>query len=72
MVHFNPYLPNAWQSIAFKVRFRGSSLEVKVTKNAVEVQNLSDKAIDVMIYGEKKHVAAHQSLEIAMSERVMV
>ncbi len=71
MVHFNPYLPSAWQSIAFKVRFRGSSLEVKVTKNAVEVQNLSDKAIDVMIHGEKKHVAAHQSLEIAMSGRSM-
>ncbi len=66
MVHFNPYLPSAWQSIAFKVRFRGSSLEVKVTKNAVEVQNLSDKAIDVMIHGEKKHVAAHQSLEMAL------
>ena len=71
MVHFNPYLPSAWQSIAFKVRFRGSSLEVKVTKNAVEVQNLSAKAIDVMIHGEKKHVAAHQSLEIAMNERAM-
>ena len=66
MVHFNPYLPSAWQSIAFKVRFRGSSLEVKVTKNAVEVQNLSDKAIDVMIHGEKKHVAAHQSLNMVL------
>ena len=48
-VHFNPYLPEQWQSIAFKVRFRGSIMEVKVTKTGIEVINLSDKAIEVVI-----------------------
>lgn len=64
MVHFTPYLPDSWQSIAFKVRFRGASMEVKVTKTSVEVQNLSNKEIDVMIYGHKHHVAAHQTISI--------
>ena len=65
IVHFTPYLPDAWQSIAFKVRFRGASMEVKVTKSNVEVHNLSDKATEVMIYGNKTPVAGNQTAVIA-------
>ncbi len=64
MVHFTPYLPDAWQSIAFKVRFRGASMEVKVTKSNVQVKNLSNQAIDVMIYGTQHHVAGNQTISI--------
>jgi maltose phosphorylase len=70
-VQFNPYLPKAWQSIAFKVRFRGASLEVKVGKKHVEVTNMSEKAVDVMIYGQKHSVAAHETLTIGVMDAVM-
>ncbi len=72
LVHFNPYLPDTWTSITFKVRFRGAILEVEVNKETVGVQNLSEKALDVMIYGEKQHVAAHQTLTIAVAAMEMV
>ena len=64
VVHFNPYLPKSWESIAFKVRFRGASMEVKVTQKMVEVQNLGDKALDVVIYGTKQHVDARKDVVI--------
>ena len=72
MVQFNPYLPDAWQSITFKVRFRGAILEVKVGKKAVNLVNLSEKALDVMIYGEKQHVAAHHTVSIPVSALAVV
>ena len=64
VMHFNPYLPKAWTSIAFKVRFRGASIEVKVTQNAVEVQNLGDKALDIVLYGEKQIIGKQEKLVI--------
>ncbi len=64
MVHFTPYLPDAWQSIAFKVRFRGASLEMKVSKTSVQVENLSNQATDVMIYGTQHHIAGNQTISI--------
>jgi maltose phosphorylase len=66
-VHFNPYLPEAWQGIGFKVRFRGASLEVKIAKSGVEVS--SDKAIEVVIYGDNYAVEAGSSVKIAELEK---
>ena len=65
MVHFSPYLPDAWGSIAFKVRFRKSVLLVKVTKTEVEVSNLSNETTSVVIYGEQKIVAANSTIAIS-------
>jgi maltose phosphorylase len=63
-VHFNPYLPEAWKSIAFKVRFRGASLEVKVSQQEVQVTNLSDSAVEVVIYGDVQHVPSKQAIAL--------
>jgi maltose phosphorylase len=71
-VHFNPYLPETWKSIAFKVRFRGASLEVKVARGGIKVKNLSNKAIDIVIYGEKHTVTAQSKIEIEKLEAVVV
>ena len=71
-VHFNPYLPETWKSIAFKVRFRGASLEVKVSRDGIKVKNLSTKSIDIVIYGEKHTVTAQSKIEIEKLEAVAV
>jgi maltose phosphorylase len=64
VVHFYPYLPKAWESIAFKVRFRGASMEVKVTQHMVEVQNLGDKPLEVVIYDTKHTIGAKRDVVI--------
>ena len=66
MVHFNPYLPDAWGSVAFKVRFRGSVMELKITKTEVIVQNLTGTPIDVVLYNEKRSVKGNDSIRIAV------
>jgi maltose phosphorylase len=63
-LQFSPYLPKDWQSISFKVRFRGASLQVTVNKTGVIVNNHSTKAIDVKIYGKPHLIAANSSLTI--------
>ncbi|MEO8795957.1 MAG: glycoside hydrolase family 65 protein [Daejeonella sp.] len=65
---FNPFLPEKWNSFSFKVGFRGSLLNVKVSKAGVEILNQTDKTIDVLVYeksysvaGKNKIIAAHES-----------
>ena len=60
MVHFTPYLPENWESMTFKVRFRGASMEVIVTKTSIEVANLGENAIDVIINGQPRHIGPHE------------
>jgi maltose phosphorylase len=72
LVQFSPYLPDTWQSMTFKVRFRGAVLELSVDKKDVFVQNLSDKALDVMIYGEKYHIQAHQDFRCPSAQMTAV
>ena len=60
MVHFTPYLPENWTSMAFKVRFRGASMEVKVTKMGIEVENMGNNGIDVIINDKPRHIGPHE------------
>jgi maltose phosphorylase len=64
-VHFSPYLPDGWTSMAFKVRFRGASLEIKVTKDTIMVENESAEAVEVLIYGKAYAVAGQTTASIA-------
>ena len=56
VVHFNPYLPETWQSMSFKVRFRGASMDIKVSKSGIEVENLGNSAIEVMVKNNKLRI----------------
>ncbi len=65
---FNPFLPEKWNSFSFKVGFRGSLINVKVSKTGVEILNQTDKSIDVQVYdksytvsGKYKIIASHES-----------
>jgi maltose phosphorylase len=58
VVHFNPYLPTNWDSMSFKVRFRGASMDVKVSKSGIEVENLGNTAIEVMVRNSKLRIEA--------------
>jgi kojibiose phosphorylase len=37
-VAFSPHLPNGWRSLLFRVAWRGSGLEVRMTRDAVEAK----------------------------------
>ena len=58
LLHFNPNIPPEWKSIAFKILFRGVTVEVKVSHHAIELKNNSDKDIEVVIKGVTQKVSA--------------
>jgi maltose phosphorylase len=52
-LQLNPYCPDNWQSLAFKIRFRGALLQVTTTQEDVTVQNFSAQPITLVIHGEE-------------------
>ncbi len=60
-LHFTPYLPEQWTGFSFKIRFRGSILEVKVKKDDVEIINHSEEDIVVNLFGKEMTVEAAPS-----------
>ncbi|RRB07072.1 glycoside hydrolase family 65 protein [Larkinella rosea] len=57
-VVLDPHCPDNWESLAFKVRFRGILLEIKVTQTEVSIQNFSDKSAEIKLYGNLLTVSA--------------
>ncbi len=55
-LHFNPYLPNKWDSYQFNLRFQGNKLRVKVSKRETFYQ---------LISGEKLNIV-HNGMEISV------
>jgi maltose phosphorylase len=50
-IRLNPLIPDKWKSYSFHARFRGVLFEVKVTKNSVNVNNLSEKPLQLVLSG---------------------
>lgn len=63
-VQFSPFIPQKWKSYSFKVRFRGSYLEVRVNQEKAVILNHSDKALAIKVYGEDKELPASGSVEV--------
>lgn len=60
-LHFNPALPKQWQSLAFKVLFRGSIIRAKITAKSIEIHNESRKNVSIVINGKAYKLAGNAS-----------
>lgn len=63
-LHFNPFLPEQWQSFNFRIGFRGSLIEVVVKQDEIEIKNLSEKSISVFVHGNEVQIVGN-SVQIA-------
>jgi maltose phosphorylase len=61
---FSPFLPGKWKSFSFQIGFRGSLLNIKISKDGVQIKNLSDGDITVLVYDKDQLVKAHNELLI--------
>ena len=52
-IHFAPQLPTAWDSFSFKVNFRGSVLQLTVSKTSSKVTLIDGNEVNVFVNGEK-------------------
>ncbi len=61
-----PYCPDGWTSFAFKIRFRGTLLQVITTQTTVSVQNFSAQPITLKVHGEAITVAGESKKEVGV------
>ena len=54
--HFNTMLPETWASYAFKLCFRGRTLEVRVAKNGTTVNLLDGDPLTVNVNGTLRQI----------------
>jgi len=59
---FDPFLPGKWQSFSFNVGFRGTLLNIKVSRDGVQIKNLSGNETTVLIYDKEQVVRANDEL----------
>lgn len=52
-LHFNPQLPKAWSSIRFKLRFKGSLIELRMTHEQTQYSLLEGAALEITHQGER-------------------
>jgi maltose phosphorylase len=57
-LHFNPVLPEQWESFSFRIGFGGSLIQINIEKEAVLIENLSDKDVVIRLYDRDVAVAA--------------
>ena len=63
-LYFNPLLPKQWNSFSFKVRFKGSVLNVKVAKDEISISNQSAVKATFFVYEKEYAIEAKQSISI--------
>jgi len=57
-LHFEPMIPEQWEAFSFKVIFRHRVLEVRTTKDSVEIHLLSGDGMTLSVYRETLQVEA--------------
>jgi maltose phosphorylase len=65
-VLLNPLIPSNWQAYSFHARFRGILFEVKVIKDNVTINNLSEGALDMKISGKEYVVRGGSNLNLKL------
>jgi len=59
---FQPFLPGKWKSFSFNIGFRGALLNIKVSREGVQIKNLSGNETTVLIHDKEQLVKANDEL----------
>jgi maltose phosphorylase len=58
VLSLNPSLPQAWQSFTFRALYRGSLLQVKVSRDSISMQTVEGSAVALDVFGQRYEVGA--------------
>ncbi len=64
MLSFSPAVPKEWESVAFKIMFRGNSLTVKMWDDKMEINNLEGGDLELLVKNKIVLVAAGATLAL--------
>ncbi len=63
-LHFEPFIPEGWNSYSFRLNFREAHLEFKMDKTQFSVYNHSKANIDLVVHGQPYHLPAKKEITI--------
>ena len=64
---FAPYCPAGWQSLSFKIRFKGALLQITTTQQDVTVTNFSELPVTLTLLGQSVTVLADNSETVSIA-----
>jgi len=63
-LHFNPFIPDGWNSYSFRLNFRGAHLEFNLGRSDFRLVNHSKIDFDLVVHGKQYHLPAKKELTI--------
>lgn len=67
---FNPKLPKNWDGYSFNINYRESILKIDVNKENIKILNLSNKSLNVRIYGENYNIEKEKIIALKEKEKI--
>jgi maltose phosphorylase len=58
VLSLNPSLPKNWQAFTFRLLYRGSLLQVKVSRDSISMQTVEGAAVALDVFGQRCEVGA--------------
>jgi maltose phosphorylase len=52
-LHLSPYIPDPWQGYSFKLTFRSRKLKIYISKEKIEINQLSGDALSIVIFNQE-------------------
>ena len=63
-LHFNPFIPDGWDSYSFRLNFRRAHLEFNMNRSDFRLVNHSKTDIELVVHGKQYHLPAKKELTI--------
>jgi maltose phosphorylase len=63
-LHFEPFIPEGWNSYSFRLNFREAHLEFRMDKEQFSLFNHSKANIDLVVHGKQVHLPAKKEITI--------
>ncbi|MBU3184807.1 family 65 glycosyl hydrolase domain-containing protein [Clostridium estertheticum] len=63
----NPFIPDHWCSCSFKIMFRGALLNIKFTKETLQIQNENEIPINLSVHENDYYLNGNGLLEVKLS-----
>lgn len=64
LLHFNPFIPEGWNSYSFRINFRGAHLEFKMDKMNIRVINHSKVNLELVVKGNQYTLEAKKEFTL--------
>ncbi len=65
-LHFHPSIPRKWTSYSFLLRFKGSLMRIKISKNEFTIENLNGKTTTIKVNNKGIKVKGSEKLTIKL------